>query len=315
MTRYNTILKLTIVSLILGLAGQVMAQNYRNPQRKRGSNSRPTKIGRNHNHQTGNTRRRGSSNRQVTRSFVDNFRVDGNYPGDLVTLSRRPGEANVIRISLKTPGTTWFKGIAVTDNRDHVWTVERQDGNYLGQPVMQIPSNRLGESFQLVFWKAKAFGIHTQVHAQAFAKSDFLGQLTTVTWNEAGNAAVPDDPAEDNRPVSQIDKTIVLDGGDLSIRSSHRNPGYVRFEYSSTIDWWNMLQVRDVRGNPLTIEMEKGNPYGANFIEVPTSQLDGIVKLEFWRAKTFGVHTQMGTYEVDRRALDGRVVRVNWNAK
>jgi len=78
-------------------------------------------------------------------------------------------------------------------------------------------------------------------------------------------------------------------------------------------------------GEPYLIEREYGaGPYNVisgtvtkrnvNTISVPITELAAQVKIEFWTAKLFGVHTYMAETVINRDESKGRIVQVNWPA-
>ncbi|MEZ5345533.1 MAG: hypothetical protein R2681_08265 [Pyrinomonadaceae bacterium] len=89
--------------------------------------------------------------------------------------------------------------------------------------------------------------------------------------------------------------------------------GKVRIKLDADGDWWRMLRLIDKNGNYKNIEQENGGyVHRKDVIEISVSELNDTFKLEFWKAKLFGVHTHMMTERFHKDDFSGRVVTFIW---
>jgi hypothetical protein len=105
--------------------------------------------------------------------------------GDKVYFYASPGQEGAITIALRSgAGVTWWKGVKVfgSDTGDAIGLVETQDQSH-GPNVVSVNMDAFtpGEA-RLEFWKAKAFGVHTDVMHYFLQPEEYVGQTLNFSW-------------------------------------------------------------------------------------------------------------------------------------
>lgn len=119
-------------------------------------------------------------------------------------------------------------------------------------------------------------------------------------------------------PVAGTDgnfQDMQVDGDRVKILSTTDGgvSGKVRIKLDADGNWWRMLRLIDKNGNHKNIEQENGGYVNRkDVIEIDASALNETFKLEFWKAKFFGVHTHMLTEIFSKSDFSGRVVTFIW---
>ncbi|MCI0490049.1 MAG: hypothetical protein L0229_25940 [Blastocatellia bacterium] len=235
---------------------------------------------------------------------LPNIYVDGDRVQVLET--NRGGEPGKVKIKLDADGT-WWKMLKVNDDN----LIEQQDGAYVGdKDTIVINSSDLGETFNLEFWKAKLFGVHTYIKTETYRTEDFEGRVVRFVWKEG----LPDtDPAEGRR-LPPINETVSIEGKNVTIRSAEGGTaGYATIVFNTNLDWWTAIKVFDRFGNAKLIERESARYRpGDQKLLIPINDLSSDIRIEFWTAKFLGVHTHMATKGLSRDQFKGRTVTINW---
>jgi hypothetical protein len=120
---------------------------------------------------------------------------------------------------------------------------------------------------------------------------------------------IPTPGAEGNFGDIQVDgdrvKILrVTDGG---------APGKIRIKLSADGTWWKMLRAFDKNNRANYIEQENGRFVNKKDVfEIDSKDLNDTFKLEFWKAKLFGVHTHIMTETYRKLDFDGQVITFVW---
>lgn len=106
-----------------------------------------------------------------------------------------------------------------------------------------------------------------------------------------------------------------VDGDRVKILSTTTGgvSGKVKIRLDADGNWWKMLRVFNKYNNSHSIEQENGGYKNrVEDIEINTSGLNNLFKLEFWKAKLLGVHTHVITETFRKADFDGKVVTFIW---
>ena len=99
----------------------------------------------------------------------------------------------------------------------------------------------------------------------------------------------------------------------------------IRLRTGANVTWWKGIKIRDAANRT---NFSYGFPLGSEqFLEIQDSpngvtrtatfapgnlSSDGNVRIDFWMAKAFGVHTFMVQHTFDLKAMDGKIVTFTW---
>ena len=234
------------------------------------------------------------------------FSVDG----DLLEILRsgRKGRPGQVQLKLSSDGT-WWKMIRMFDKSGREHKIEQENGGFVSNvDLIEISAASLGETFKVEFWKAKLLGVHTHMHTQTFNRSDFDGYIATLNWREGASKS---DPEKLRKPINE---SLTIEGKRVAIVSQNNGrKGYVTIVFSTGLSWWTAIKIFDRANRPILIEKVDGRyKPSTRTITLPTDSFPSEIAIEFWTAKTFGVHTHMATKKVTRERFDGRRVNVSW---
>ena len=109
------------------------------------------------------------------------FTVDGN---NAINTSTSDIQRGFTQFSLATlSNITWWKGIKVQDNSGaEILLLETQDQSHGPVSSPQLNMGQFGQQINVEIWKAKAFGVHTQVATVSFDAGQCNGHNVTLTW-------------------------------------------------------------------------------------------------------------------------------------
>jgi hypothetical protein len=104
---------------------------------------------------------------------------------DAIRFDVSSGTPGRIGIVLKTnPNVTWWKGVEIFGDTtwNRIGEVQTQDANH-GPAVQNIDIRQfVPDRSRLEFWKAKAFGVHTDIVNYTFDPLKFDGKVMTFLW-------------------------------------------------------------------------------------------------------------------------------------
>jgi hypothetical protein len=234
------------------------------------------------------------------------FSVDG----DMLEILRtgRKARPGLVQIRLSSDGT-WWKMVRMFDRTGREHRIEQENGGFVSNVSMiEMNTNTLGGTFKVEFWKAKFLGVHTHMHTQTFNTADFDGYNVTLNWREGAGKS---DAAKLRQPINE---SLSIDGKRIRIVSQNNGTkGYVTIAFSTNLAWWTAIKMFDRAGRQILIEKIDGRYKPSNrMIRMPTDSFPSEITIEFWTAKTFGVHTHMSTKKITRERFDGRTVDVSW---
>jgi hypothetical protein len=126
-----------------------------------------------------------------------------------------------------------------------------------------------------------------------------------------GTAAVSSpDTATPNAPILE---SFRIENGRAEVRSSDNGQsGYTTIAFQTNLDWWTAIVIRDTTGRFAEVGKVEGRYYNANAVRIPIAMLPSQAAIEFWTAKSFGIHKQLVVMKYRRERLNGRTVVVNW---
>jgi hypothetical protein len=133
--------------------------------------------------------------------------------------------------------------------------------------------------------------------------------VTTAPLVEAQSSRIPAPGPSGNFGDIQVDgdrvKILTInDGG---------KPGKVQIKLDADSTWWKMLRVYDKNGRTNYVEQENGRYLNKkDVIEIDSKNLNDTFRLEFWKAKLFGVHTYIMTEIYRKQDFEGRVIKFVW---
>lgn len=120
---------------------------------------------------------------------------------------------------------------------------------------------------------------------------------------------------------------ITVDGYD-KIKSEIRSPGYggllqFRFATAPSISWWKAIKIFDKDGNVLVyatggpndskMDMElQDSDHGPEIVYYEPSKFNEDIKVEFWKAKAFGIHTHVGTKYFKKSEIQRKELALTW---
>lgn len=111
-------------------------------------------------------------------------------------------------------------------------------------------------------------------------------------------------------------KTIVVDGNDhiLIAQEPLGEPAIqVALQVAPNIDWWKSIVLLDAHGEKVSLlstqDADKG-PKRSNRFDA--RRFGNSVTIEFWKAKTLGVHTRVDTAQFEKAALAGFLTTFDW---
>ena len=107
---------------------------------------------------------------------------DGNEVEFFVSNDSKPG---TLTVALRSgPAISWWKGIKVFGNNSSfaIGLLETQDQSHGPITVTLSLRDFVPGQARLEFWKAKAFGVHTDMVHYTFDPEPFAGQTLNFSW-------------------------------------------------------------------------------------------------------------------------------------
>lgn len=243
----------------------------------------------------------------IGQSAGSRMKVDG----DRVDVVREAGVAGKVRIRLKSDGT-WWKMLRLQDAKGAWHKVEQADRRYVDNAdTFEVEVSRLGATFALELWKAKEFGIHRYITSRRYNTNAESGKLLTYFWREGWR---DDDPVPAAGVRSPIRERLTVEGNRVTIESADDGtPGRARVRFGTTMNWWTAIYLLDRQGRKHGLSKQDGvySPAG-QWLNLPLTQFPPEIVIEFWTAKTLGVHTYMTRVKFAKERFDGRTVTVSW---
>ncbi|MEZ5429301.1 MAG: hypothetical protein R2747_23840 [Pyrinomonadaceae bacterium] len=108
---------------------------------------------------------------------------------------------------------------------------------------------------------------------------------------------------------------IQVDGDRIKIQTIQTGgkPGKLQIKIDADGAWWKMLRVIDKNGNANYIEQQDGRLLNnQKVIEIDANNLNATFKLEFWKAKLFGIHTYIMSEIYRKQDFEGRIIKFIW---
>jgi hypothetical protein len=110
--------------------------------------------------------------------------------------------------------------------------------------------------------------------------------------------------------------TFEVDGGNrLNTSTSNIDAGSVQFSFGTlpNISWWKGMKVKDNGGNEiLLLETQDASHGPVDSQKYPVSSFGSTIEVEVWKAKTFGVHTDVGHVYLDTGSSNGHKITFIW---
>jgi hypothetical protein len=123
-------------------------------------------------------------------------------------------------------------------------------------------------------------------------------------------------------PTAPIHDSFRIESGRAVVSSNDNGrAGVANIQFATNLDWWTAVVIRDVSGNVIEISKvdrkyslhRNRQMLGAtNVAVIPIASLPSQVSIEFWTAKTFGVHKQLVIMKYRKERLNGRTVSIGW---
>ena len=124
-------------------------------------------------------------------------------------------------------------------------------------------------------------------------------------------------------PTSAVHDTFRIETGKAVVRAvpNGRN-GYTKIQFSTNLAWWTAIVIRDTSGNVIEVAKSHGRYQilvnqkiyaRTHTIDIRSDVLPAQVNIEFWTAKTFGIHKQLVIMKYRKQRLDARTVGITWN--
>jgi hypothetical protein len=109
------------------------------------------------------------------------FSVDG---GNVIRTSTSNIDAGFVQFSLQTsPNITWWKGIKVVDaSGNQIVLLETQDASHGPTTGPKTSVSSFSDEIRVEIWKAKTFGVHTQVDTVSFVTNECNSHNITLNW-------------------------------------------------------------------------------------------------------------------------------------
>jgi hypothetical protein len=105
--------------------------------------------------------------------------------GDEVEFFVSDGQRGAVTVVLRSgPAISWWKGIKVFGNGswNAIGLLETQDHAHGPSTATLDLGDFVGGQSRLEFWKAKTFGVHTDVAHYTFDPVQFAGQTLNFSW-------------------------------------------------------------------------------------------------------------------------------------
>ncbi len=114
-----------------------------------------------------------------------------------------------------------------------------------------------------------------------------------------------------------VNGTFKVDGNHDTIKTSQSKigPGYVQFtlEDAPTITWWKGIKLFDSQNNMISLIAMQDQDHGPDSTKTfPVSQFGDTIKVELWKAKTFGIHCCVGTAFFNTSECGGHNTTLFW---
>ena len=141
------------------------------------------------------------------------------------------------------------------------------------------------------------------------ANAVFIAAALFAVTSQFAMAQAPHVPAPGTAGFSDIQ----VDGDRVKILTAAGSPGKIKIKVSADGSWWKMLRVYDKNNRANWIEQEDGLYVNKkDVIEIDSSALNDTFKLEFWKAKLFGVHTHIMNETYRKLDFDGKIITFVW---
>ena len=103
-----------------------------------------------------------------------------------------------------------------------------------------------------------------------------------------------------------------VDGNEVQSSWAQSQSGKTEFclEASTNVSWWKGIKVFDSQNRNIGLMVTQDDSR-LNCMTFDNSQLVG-GKLEFWKAKGFGVHTYVETLAINHNNINGKKVTIHW---
>ena len=110
--------------------------------------------------------------------------------------------------------------------------------------------------------------------------------------------------------------SFTVDGNNvINTSASDIDTGFVQFTFATSpqITWWKGMKVQDNAGDEIllleTQDASHGPVYSQKF---NMSSFGSQIAVEIWKAKTFGVHWNVGTVYLDAKQCNGHNITFTW---
>jgi hypothetical protein len=124
-----------------------------------------------------------------------------------------------------------------------------------------------------------------------------------------------DSTMADLLPLPAENSTLHPDNDDVALTYGTGDVGFITFSLStsSNIDWWKGVKVFG-NGTWTTIGLleTQDEDHGPSERKIEIGKFTGPCRVELWKAKSFGVHTDVMNYSFDADKLSGKKVGFLW---
>lgn len=127
----------------------------------------------------------------------------------------------------------------------------------------------------------------------------------------------PVQPALPKMPPAVLSDVVTVDGNNDNVLTHYepkmdRNHVTFSFEVNQNITWWKGIKVFNEDGDMICLLSTQDNDKGPKFSKRFSASYCGKVKIEYWKAKAFGVHTHVGTEYIDLGTLRDYNIGFEW---
>lgn len=111
-----------------------------------------------------------------------------------------------------------------------------------------------------------------------------------------------------------LDSSFLVDGNTLqpkveSLQTSDRTQFCLKA--SSNVSWWKGLKIFNSQGQQISLIVTENDSRLSCTTAISNSSLAG-GKIEFWKAKGFGVHSHMDSAKIDASKVKGKKITITW---
>lgn len=127
----------------------------------------------------------------------------------------------------------------------------------------------------------------------------------------------PVQPATPVMPPAVLGDVVTVDGNNDRVLTNYEpkmDKNYVTFSFNvnQNITWWKGIKVYNDRGEMICLLSTQDNDKGPKYSKKFSTNNLGKVKIEYWKAKAFGVHTHVGTEYIDLATLKDYNISFKW---